>query len=190
VIGLRNVVKSLFDKFDYLNGLETGTIRSYDEKHESTRHISEVLQSNGRLKSIDNNENSIKISQDICNNAENVEWILSDSIEYLSKDEDKYHFVFLDSVNDRDHIFEEFKLVFDRVHDGGVIIVDDSGVNMPSYNPAEKGLKVFDFLINLKKHLNADESEQIEIGLIQADHCTQLYIPVTALVKRLINNRL
>jgi predicted O-methyltransferase YrrM len=169
MIEVRNTVKSLLDKFDFVNCIETGTIRSYDEKHESTRHISEVLQNKGHLKSIDNSEKSLAISKDICKNAPNVEWILSDSLEYLKQDKDIYHFVFLDSVNDANHILEEFKLIIDRIHDGGILIIDDSGINMHPLEPAQKGIAVGNFLYNAK----------IEFGLLQASHCTQLILQIT-----------
>jgi predicted O-methyltransferase YrrM len=169
MIEVRNTVQSLLDKFDFVKCIETGTIRSYDEKHESTRHISEALQNKGHLKSIDNSEKSLAISKDICQNATNVEWILSDSIEYFKQDKDIYHFVFLDSVNDANHIFEEFKLVIDRIHDGGVLVVDDSGIGMDPNNPAQKGVAIANFLL----------MEGIEFGLLSADHCTQLILPIT-----------
>ena len=130
MIRVKQELSELVGEFDFLNCLETGTIRTYTEKHESTRHISEVIGSKGKLKSIDIEKKSIDISKDICNNAENVQWILSDSIEYLKNDEEKYHFVLLDSVNDPEHIFEEFKHIVKRLHVGGIVMIDDSGVEL------------------------------------------------------------
>lgn len=168
MLEVRQTVQSLLDKFDFVKCLETGTIRSYSEKHESTRHISEVLGDRGHLKSIDNNENSLNISKDICKNATNVEWILSDSLEYLDKDTDLYHFVFLDSVNDAEHILKEFKLIIGRIHDGGILMIDDSGVNMSQNNPAQKGIAVAKLLRSL----------DIQFDLLQASHCTQILLHI------------
>tara|TARA_R100000995_G_scaffold50100_1_gene24127 strand:+ start:171 stop:737 length:567 start_codon:yes stop_codon:yes gene_type:complete len=130
MIRVKKELSKLTNEFDFLNCLETGTIRSYDERHESTRHISEVIGAKGSLKSIDIEQKSLDISKDICGNATNVEWILSDSIEYLEKDKDRYHFVLLDSVNDPIHILEEFKLIATRIHEDGILMIDDAGVGL------------------------------------------------------------
>jgi len=130
MIRVKKELSKLVNEFDFLNCLETGTIRTYTEKHESTRHISNLIGAKGSLKSIDIEQKSIDISKDICDNAVNVEWILSDSIEYLKNDDDEYHFVFLDSVNDPEHIFEEFKLVSKRIHVDGILMIDDAGVGL------------------------------------------------------------
>jgi|TARA_R110000824_G_scaffold27618_1_gene93667 cephalosporin hydroxylase len=130
MIRVKEELAKLVNKFDFINCIETGTIRTYTEKHESTRHISELVGEKGNLKSVDIEQKSLDISKDICKNAANVEWILSDSIEYLKKDNDKYHFVLLDSVNDANHILEEFKLVAKRIHSGGALMIDDAGVGL------------------------------------------------------------
>jgi len=39
MIRVRQEVEKLKNEFEYLNCLETGTIRSFDEKHESTRSL-------------------------------------------------------------------------------------------------------------------------------------------------------
>jgi predicted O-methyltransferase YrrM len=130
MIRVREELSKLINEFDFLNCLETGTIRTYTEKHESTKHISNLIGTKGKLTSVDIEQESIAISKDICDNAENVAWVLSCSIEYLRKGGDKYHFVLLDSVNDPSHIFEEFKLVAKRIHTDGVLMVDDAGVGL------------------------------------------------------------
>ena len=152
---VRNQVASLLNQFDFLNCLETGTIRTFTEKHESTRHISEIIGKRGRLKSLDITPAHIKISKEICKNAQNVEWILTDSVEYLKKDRDKYHFVLLDSANSAELIFEEFTNIVDRIHTGGVLMVDDAGIGFnkerlfSSYSghKPKKGLLVNEFLL-------------------------------------------
>jgi predicted O-methyltransferase YrrM len=132
--------------------LETGTIRSYDEKHESTRLIGEALGDQGTLVSVDVSEESIRISKDICKNLSNVKWVLSDSHAYLRDyDGPKLHFVLLDSMNDAAFIMAEFRLVVPHVADDGIIMVDDAGVladgsGRDPHTPAQKGHDVFDFL--------------------------------------------
>ena len=172
MIQVRNNLNSLKNQFKFLNCLETGTIRSYKEKHESTRHISQIVKENGKLKSIDIELESIKISKDICKNVNNVEWILSDSIEYLKNDTDTYQFVFLDSVNDSDHIFEEFKLICKRVSPNGIIMVDDAGVNIDKTEdstPAVKGVKINNFL----------KEKNINYEIVRGGHGTQILLKMT-----------
>jgi predicted O-methyltransferase YrrM len=130
MIRVREELSKLINEFDFLNCLETGTIRTYTEKHESTKHISNLIGTKGKLTSVDIEQESIAISKDICDNAENVEWVLSCSIEYLRKGGDKYHFVLLDSVNDPSHILEEFKLVVNQMHEDGILMIDDAGVGL------------------------------------------------------------
>ena len=136
-----------------LSCIETGTIRSHAEKHNSTLHISESLDTRGVLTSVDINPGSICISKDVCSKCSNITWVQSDSLAYLKKQTNKFHFAFLDSVNNRDHIFEEFKLVVPQMIPGGIIIVDDAGVT-PTGEPLvgvlpEKGRKVSKFLLSL-----------------------------------------
>lgn len=134
-----------------LVALETGTIRSYEEKHESTRHISRALGRGGKLISIDINPESIRISRNICKNAENVEWVLSDSLAYLRGHcPETLHFVLLDSVNDPETIFSEFVLIAPHMAPNGIVIVDDAGIlaNGSGYDgsPARKGHRIWHFL--------------------------------------------
>jgi len=147
---IRDCIKLLGNK--HINALETGTIRSYNEHHESTRWLGELI-SNGKILSVDNNPNSIKVSKDICKNCNNIEWVLGDSLDVLSKlEKESYNFILLDSINDRNHIFEEFKLALLLIKDGGIIMVDDFGVGSkheipdPTFPGAEKGVKIFNIL--------------------------------------------
>jgi tetratricopeptide (TPR) repeat protein/glycosyltransferase involved in cell wall biosynthesis len=131
--------------------VETGTIRSYHEKHESTRHISQALGSRGKLLSIDINPESIRISRDICSDAENVEWILSDSVSFLStRCPEPLHFVLLDSVNEPETIFTEFSLVAPKMALNGILMVDDAGIRIDGkgvdHTEAKKGHLVWKFL--------------------------------------------
>lgn len=164
-------VEELLGKFDKVSAIETGTIRSFDEKHESTKHISRALGDRGRLISVDNSPKSIQISQKICDNAENVTWVLSDSIEYLGNigSDIVFHFVLLDSVNDGKHIWKEFKNVAPRIVEGGILIVDDAGIKSGGIDksvPAVKGHKVW---TSLKKG-------GVPVSVLNSPHGTQLRI--------------
>lgn len=119
--------------------LETGTIRSYDEKHESTRIIGECCKS---LLSIDNEIKSIKISKDICSNLSTVTWVHGDSLECMSELRGReYDFILLDSVNDPEHIYEEYLLALKLIKIGGVIMIDDYIPSRPQPE-GKKGLKI------------------------------------------------
>lgn len=152
----------------YINALETGTIRSYNEKHESTRWLGENIQ-NGKVLSVDIEAKSINISKDICKHLNNIEWIQGDSLEVLNNlEKSKYNFILLDSVNDPEHIFEEFKLALKLIKLGGIIMIDDFGVGMDGSIPdksqrgAQKGVKVFNVLQqhNLLNHIQLYQSRK------------------------------
>lgn len=174
---VKEEVKTLKEKFETpLNCLETGTIRSYHEKHESTRHISETLGDDGHLKSLDIESKHIEVSKNICGDVKNVSWIECDSLNYLKEDEDEYHFVLLDSVNDPWHIMNEFKLIANRVHEGGSIMVDDAGTDAyGNYQPtgerfqAKKGWAVCDWC----------KSNDVDWQIVVGGHSYQVLIPVT-----------
>ena len=144
-------VKSRFPQEQIL-AIETGTIRSYDERHNSTYHISRALGDRGSLISVDISTDSIRRSKNICYDTTNVEWVHSDSMQYLRRQKDiKFHFVFLDSVNDKDLIFEEFRLVVPMMVEDGILMVDDAGITedgrgIDASVAAQKGHRLWDFL--------------------------------------------
>jgi len=174
---VKEEVLGLKSKFKRMNCLETGTIRTYTERHESTRHISEVIGTGGHLKSLDIEPKHIAVSKDICKNCDNITWIECDSLDYLAKDTENYHFVLLDSVNDPEHIMKEFRLIAKRVHVGGSIMVDDAGTDMQgNYTPnpnerfqARKGWDVWDWC----------NANGVEAKIVMGGHSTQILIPVT-----------
>lgn len=153
---------------NYINALETGTIRTYTEKHESTRWLGESIK-NGHIISIDIEPTHIEISKQICKHLNNIEWIHGDSLEILKKQEESsFDFILLDSVNNKEHIFEEFKLALKLIKLNGIIMIDDFGVGTNYEIPdisqvqAVKGVKVFDVLKknNLLKHLQLYQSNK------------------------------
>ncbi len=153
VTGAINEIKDTFPN-QQINAIETGTIRSFYEKHFSTFYIADTLSSKDNLISVDISTDSIRISKQICHNFTNIKYVKSDSIEYLKKLKDvKFHFVFLDSVNDKEFIFEEFKLIIPMMVEGSILMVDDAGITADSYEidrsvSAQKGHKVLQFLLS------------------------------------------
>lgn len=138
------------------HAVETGTIRSYTEKHESTRIFAETIGAAGSVMSIDNDPRSIEIASDICKAYDNVSWVLDDSVAALGRlvDEGRvFDVVLLDSVNDPRHILREFRHALRLVEDDGVILIDDFGVSPvgrspdPSQPDARKGLDVYKLFI-------------------------------------------
>jgi len=155
-INLIKAVEILKKRFpnQHLRCLETGTLRNPDHLHNSTLHISNTLGDKGSLISIDNNPEAIKVSKEVCKHNKNIEWVLSDSLDYLVNPEGRFHFVFLDSVNDKTIIFEEFRLVMPYMILNSILIVDDAAVNMDgsinSKTTREKGHKITAFLMSLE----------------------------------------
>lgn len=169
-----NLVNQVIDIYkDNIKVVETGTIRSYGEKHESTRHIGEALGDKGNLISIDIESNSINIAKDICKDLNNIDWILGDSIKQLEKlHNNGYvpHVALLDSVNDSNHIFKEFEIVRDM----GVkfIIIDDAGISLKgelfdtTHPDAVKGRRVYKYCVD----------NNINCNILQTIQGTQLLI--------------
>lgn len=153
---MRNVleaVRTVHTRFDEaLLAIETGTIRSYEENHQSTLHISRCLRGKGRLISVDKDPQSIKISRDVCRRETNIIWVEAESLAYLnSLQGPQFHFAFLDSVNDEDYIFDEFRSLIPLMKEGSVLLVDDAGLSRKTSQPdsastARKGRRVWRFL--------------------------------------------
>ena len=144
---------------EQLRCLEIGTIRSYDENHESTRRIGEALGSRGSLFSVDISDLSLAVSRDICRGLTNITWIKQDSIEFLDEHRtsgEKFHFIFLDGVNDSYYTYQEFSRALNLLEKNGIIIVDDAGVAINGHIPdnthpnARKGVDIYSHLPNLE----------------------------------------
>ncbi|MHC4676671.1 MAG: glycosyltransferase family 9 protein, partial [Planctomycetota bacterium] len=151
VVAAVEEIKNRFNSEPIL-AIETGTIRSYDENHVSTYHIAKALANSGRLISVDISTDSIRRSGNICYEATNIELVQSDSVQYLSKLQDhKFHFAFLDSVNDKDVIFEEFSLIVPMMEEHAILMVDDAGItgdgcSIDTTVAAQKGHRIWQFL--------------------------------------------
>jgi hypothetical protein len=187
---MEHVIKCINDlKEQYtenINAIETGTIRSYNERHESTRHIASTLGDRGNLTSVDIEPKSIAISRDICKGLSNIEYVESDSHKYLRSIKDKkFHFALLDSVNDKKFIMEEFKLVLPLMHDNAIIAIDDAGIStfgtqIDKSTIAQKGHAVWKLLF----------VNQIPFSIVKTihGHGTQIIINLTKeKIKRIQN---
>jgi glycosyltransferase involved in cell wall biosynthesis/ADP-heptose:LPS heptosyltransferase len=169
-------VKNSFPQ-QQVNAIETGTIRSFYEQHFSTYHISNALADKGQLTSVDISPDSIRISKQICSDSTNIEFIESDSIKYLKELKDrKFHFAFLDSVNDKDFIFEEFRLIIPMMLEGSILMIDDAGIEKDGHGldasvAAQKGHRAWQFL----------KSCDIEYSVLYTNqgHGTQIKIVMT-----------
>jgi predicted O-methyltransferase YrrM len=171
-----DVIRSLLKNIQNASVVETGTIRSYNEKHESTRILGEST--TGQVISIDNSEDSIRISKDICKNLKNISWILGDSIDVLkSLPKTSYDFILLDSMNDKNHIYAEFLIAIHLIKVDGTIMIDDFGVSSNGSIPdktqrsAEKGVKVYQEIVDrdLTKYLTLHQSKKGVQGIIKID---------------------
>jgi len=151
VVNVINEIKRSFPR-QQINAIETGTIRSFHEKHFSTYHISCALGNRGSLISVDISADSIRISRQVCHGSRNVEFVHSDSIKYLKVLKDiRFHFALLDSVNDKNYILEEFRLIVPMMVEGGILIVDDAGITRDGSRidtsvAAQKGHLIWEFL--------------------------------------------
>lgn len=169
-------IKTPFER-EPIFAIETGTIRSYNENHLSTYHIAKELGGRGCLVSVDISGQSIKKSRNICYGATNIEFVQSDSIQYLRGLQGrKFHFALLDSVNDKDVIFNEFRLIAPMMAENGILMVDDAGITpngqvIDGSVPAQKGHRVWQFL----KDCGAESS----ILSTPGGHGTQLKIVFT-----------
>ncbi|MBN1818447.1 MAG: hypothetical protein JW828_13885 [Sedimentisphaerales bacterium] len=134
--------------------LETGTIRCYHEGGQSTRRLSDFLGSRGHITTIDLSFYSIRVSKEMCRYASNVTWIYSDSLTALDtmlREGRRFHMAFLDSVNQKQILFEEFRRVIPMMIRDSVVIIDDAGITPDGRGirtdvPAQKGHLVWAFL--------------------------------------------
>ena len=159
---ISDAIYELKEKFsnDILKTIEFGTIPVVDASSsgQSTILISYALDNRGSLISVDHNIKSIEASKEVCQGRDNIIWIESDSVEYIKKSDEKFHFAFLDSHSDAETPFREFCLIIPKMITGGIIMVDDAGITEDGQNIdtniplCQKGHKIWQFL----KDCNAD----------------------------------
>ncbi len=129
---LPDLVKQLLNDSDHpLVIIETGCIRNLNEGTDSTLLISSVLKDSGQFYTFELEPDHIEICKELCgeNNAY-INYVQGDSVtnlrEYVRSGKlEKIDLAFLDSVNDGDHIWKEFKEVEAQIQPGGYVVVDD-----------------------------------------------------------------
>ena len=152
-----DAIYELKEKFpnDIIKTIEFGTIPVVDASSsgQSTILISYALGDRGSLISVDHNIKSIEASKEVCQRRDNIIWVESDSVEYLKKCDDVFHFAFLDSHPDKDVTFREFALVVPKMIIGGILMIDDAGITKDGQNIDNTGCtkahKVWEFLRNI-----------------------------------------
>jgi hypothetical protein len=85
---------------------------------------------NGRLFTIDFLAEAIKNCKSITSDyATNIEYVVSDSVEYLKGFDDSIDLLYLDSNNDPNHTLNELKAVYKNIKNDGIILIDDTKMN-------------------------------------------------------------
>ena len=172
-----DIIKTLINDLDSdnINILETGLIIDY-LAHSST-NIFLNSSKNINIISIDIEEHHIKISKHINKHLNNIEWIDNNNIlEILEKQKKTYFdFILLDSINNKEHIFNEFKLALQLIKLNGIIMINNFGVDI-NYNIPDssnihnnKGIIVFNILKenNLLDYLTLYQTENGTIGIFK-----------------------
>jgi predicted O-methyltransferase YrrM len=125
---LADTLTEIESKFrEKLTIVETGTIRYPDNDGDgnSTRQIAQWME--GRP----HNFFSVDLHTKVCDEyltglglIENVQLVKAHSLKFLPVLQ-KIHFAYLDSGNEPEDCFEEFRVVMKRIVKGGIIICDD-----------------------------------------------------------------
>jgi len=111
--------------------VETGCIRKLDEGTESTLTIASLVRDRGRFYSFELRPEHVAISRQCCGDVDRfVTYVEGDSVANLERlvadgTLARVDLAFLDSANDGEHIFREFKAIEDRLAPGAVLVVDD-----------------------------------------------------------------
>lgn len=111
--------------------VETGCIRWLNEGTESTLTIASTLQGAGTFMTFELRQEHIDNCRQLCHQwNEHITYVQGDSIMNLRKkvrdgELQRVDFAFLDSTNDGDHAFREFKEIEACFVPGSILVVDD-----------------------------------------------------------------
>ena len=128
---LRQYLLELLETVPHPTVIETGCIRDANEGTESTLTIASTLMGRGQFYTFEISPEHIAVCQKLCEGYnQHINYIEGDSVDNLAKmvEEniiDTIHFAFFDSVNDSDHIFNEFKTVEGLFKENSIVIADD-----------------------------------------------------------------
>lgn len=122
---------AVLDRVDVPVIVETGCIRKLDEGTESTLTIASLVRDRGRFFSFELRPEHVAISRQCCGDVDRfVTYVEGDSVANLERlvadgTLARVDLAFLDSANDGEHIFREFKAIEDRLPPGAILVVDD-----------------------------------------------------------------
>lgn len=128
---LRDQTVALLARVDAPVVVETGCIRKLDEGTESTLTIASILQDRGQFYSFELRPEHIAISRRCCGDQDRfVTYVEGDSVGNLGRfvadgTLARIDLAFLDSANNADHIYHEFKAIEGCFVPGSVLVVDD-----------------------------------------------------------------
>jgi len=111
--------------------LETGCIRNLNEGTDSTYIISSTVKDKGNFYTFELEPEHIAICKELCSDYNQyINYVQGDSVAGMKRlvgsgELKSIDFAFLDSVNDGDHIWNEFKVIEDYMKEGSYLIVDD-----------------------------------------------------------------
>jgi hypothetical protein len=143
---LRTAVEETVGAFPDPACIETGSLRDPNEGTDSTRVIAATLGERGRLYTFELDPKHLAVCREVCREfADRIEYVEGDAKVNLRQWRERgtlrqVHFAFLDSADDPEQIWEEFRAIEDLFVPGSVLVVDDV---VP---PAVKGRRIKPYL--------------------------------------------
>jgi predicted O-methyltransferase YrrM len=128
---LHEAVSTVLERVQRPVLLETGSVRNLEEGTESTLTISRLVQDRGRFYSFELRPEHIAISRQLCGEYDRyVRYVVGDSVVNLQRlvasgALARVDFAFLDSANDGDHTWREFRAIEHCFVPRSVLICDD-----------------------------------------------------------------
>lgn len=99
-----------------------------------------AYQNDAKLFSVDINPSALQVAQNsTIPYADNIEFVCSDSVKYLSEFDKPIDFLYLDSFDfvsenptpSQEHHLKEIIAVYPKLHEGTIILIDDCGPPLP-----------------------------------------------------------
>ena len=128
---LGKALAQVLGSFDKPLLLETGCIRNVNEGTDSTLIIASTVRDRGTFYSFELRPEHIEQCRQACAGYNQyINYVEGDSIakleQYVAEGKlPEVHFAFLDSRNDSEHIWREFRAIESRFVPGSVLVVDD-----------------------------------------------------------------
>lgn len=128
---MRQALQPVLDSVERPVLLETGCIRNLKEGTDSTLIIASLVKDRGLFYTLELRPEHIAVCREACGEHNRfINYVEGDSVESLrrmveSGELARVDFAFLDSRNDGDHIWREFKTIEGSFVPGSVLVVDD-----------------------------------------------------------------